>query len=151
MSHDAIIAQRSHDDPHQVPRDHMSRDQPYDYIPLPSYQNPAQRAPHERSTSPCHENGRDPVQGARDQNLTNDTAYDAIQEAAKRPHDQYAGEGPREQQQAVSPSDKSTTADKRPDVPLDKNVVRPQKDVVLQQKDVLLQQKPTSLRTIIKV
>ena len=42
------------------------------------------------------------------------------------PHDQYAGEGPREQQQAVSPSDKSTTTDKRPDVPLDKNGVRPQ-------------------------
>ena len=104
----------------------MSRDQTYDYIPLPSDQNPVQRAPHERSTSPCHENERDPVQGARDQNLTNDTAHGSIQEASERPHDQYAGEGPREQQQAVSPSDKSTTTDKRPDVPLDKNGVRPQ-------------------------
>ena len=125
MSHDPSIGQRPHDHL-QVPRDHMPRDQPYDYIPLPADQNPAQRPPHERSTSPCHENERDPVQGARDQNLTNDSSHGPTQEAAERPHDQYAGEGPREQQQAVSPSDKSTTADKRPEVPLDKNGVRTQ-------------------------
>ena len=125
MSHDPNIGQRPHDHLH-VPRDHMPRDQPYDYIPLPADQNPAQRPPHERSTSPCHEIERDPVQGARDQNLTSDSVHGPTKEAAERPHDQYAGEGPREQQQAVSPSDKSTTADKRLDLPLDKNGVRTQ-------------------------
>ena len=129
MPHDPSVGQRSYDH-YQVPRDHMPRDQqtserPYDYIPLPVDQNPAQK-PHEHSTTPCHENERDPLQAARDQNVINDTTLSPTHEAAERPHDQYAGEGPREQQQAVSPGDKSTTADKRPDVPLDKNGVRPQ-------------------------
>ena len=49
--------------------------------------------------------------------------HGSTQEAAERPQDRYAGEGPREQQPAVSPSVKSTTADKRPD---GKKRVRPQ-------------------------
>lgn len=129
MSHDLSVGQRSHDH-YQVPRDHMSRDQqtsgrPYDHIPVPVDQNLGQK-PHERSATPGHENERDPVQAARDQNVINDTTRSPTHEASERSHDQYAGEGPCEQQQAVSPGDKSPTADKRPDVPLDKNGVRPQ-------------------------
>lgn len=123
VPHDPSIGQRSHD--HYQGAQHP----PYENIPSPVDQNPVQR-PHERSAIPCHENelSRDPSQAARDQNVTNDTVHGPTQEAVERPHDQYAGDGPREQQQPVSPSDKSTTADKRPDVPLDKNGVRSQEN-----------------------
>ena len=128
MPHDPSVGHRSHDR-FQVPRDLMSRDpqtseRPYDYIAVSDDQNSAQKA-HERSTTPCHENERDTLQAARDPIVINDANRSPTHEAAERPHDQYAGEGPREQQQTVSPGDKTTTADKRPDVPPDKNGVRP--------------------------
>lgn len=107
---------------YQVPRDHMSRDQPpperpYNHIPVPIDQSPVRQD---------NELSRDSSQVAREQNLVSDTAHGPSQEAVERPLDQYAGDGPREQGQAVSPSDKSATADKRPDVPIDKNGVRSQ-------------------------
>lgn len=121
MPHDSNFGQRSHDN-YQVPRDHVPRDQHptervYENIPPLSEQSSVQK-PQERDA--CHENElpRNPSQTARDQGVTSDTGHGSAQE--------YAGEGPREQPQAVNLGDKTTTADKTTGVPLDKNGVRAQ-------------------------
>ena len=128
VSHDSSIGQRSHDH-FQVPRDHVARDQrvterPYENIPVPSDQSSVQRS-HERNTMAAHDNelSRDPSHDPRDQNVANDTVHGPTQEGVERPHDQYAGDGPRE---AVNPGEKPTAADIKPGVPLDKNGVRAQ-------------------------
>ena len=131
VSHDSSVGQKSHDH-YQVPRDHKARDQlpterPYDNIPVPSDHSSVQRT-HERNVLPICENelSREPSQATRDQHMTNDTIHGPSQEGMERSHDQYAGEGPREQPQALNSSEKSTTADQRPGVPLDKSGVNPQ-------------------------
>lgn len=131
VSHDSSVGQRSHDH-YQVPRDHMARDQPpterpYDNIPVPSDHSSVQRT-HERNVLPFSESelSREQSQATRDQHMTNDTIRGPTQEGMARSHDQYAGEGPREQLQALNSGEKSTSADQRPGVPLDKSGVRSQ-------------------------
>ena len=129
ISYDSSLGQRSHDH-YQVPRDYTRRDQNpserlYENIPVPSDHSSVQK-PHERNSIPCNENELDPSQTVHVDSVTKDTAPGPSQEGAERQPDQYAGEGPREQPQAVNPAEKSTTADIRPGMPLDKNGVRSQ-------------------------
>lgn len=130
VSHDSSVGQRSHDH-YQVPRDYMARvqhhaDRPYENIPAPSEQSSLQRT-YERNAPSLGEN-----EPSRDQpqtpNMTNDIVHGPTHEGLERSHDQYAGEGPREQPQAVNVNEKSSAGDQRPGLPLDKNGVgvRPQ-------------------------
>lgn len=129
------VGQRSHDQPqrslelshipidpskppelYQGPRDHIPRDQPpadrpYDHLPVPLEQNLVHS---------------DSSQKGGEQNMAHDNIHGPSPEPVERAHDQYAGEGPREQPQALPSSEISTTADTRPDVPIDKNGVRSQ-------------------------
>ena len=121
VSHDSSFGQRSHDG-YQILRDHMPRDQypperTYENIPIPSEQSSVQNA-HEHNTSHDSELPRD---AARDHSVTSDNVHDS---GVERSHDQYAGEGPREQPQALNPGEDNTAVDKITGLPLDKNGAR---------------------------
>ncbi|PFX28381.1 putative G-protein coupled receptor 125 [Stylophora pistillata] len=98
-------------EPYEGPRDQPLVDRAYDHLPVPLDQNLAHS---------------DSSQKAGEQNMARDNTYGPSPETVERTHDQYAGEGPREQPEALPSGENSTTADTRKDVPIDKNGVRSQ-------------------------
>lgn len=122
VSLDSSTGHRSHDQNQDAPRDNVGRascpnERPHENISAPSDQSSVPRA-HELNENDF---SRDLSQTPRDQNRAGKTARGPFQKVLEKPLDQYAGEGPRDQPQALNPGEKSTSVNQRPGVPPDQN------------------------------
>lgn len=122
VSLDSSIGHRSHDQNQDAPRDNVvhvacPNERPHENIPASSDQSSVPWA-HELNENDF---SRDLGQTPRDQNRAGKTARGVVQKVLEKPLNQYAGEGPQDQPQALNPGEKPTSANQRPGVPPDQN------------------------------